>query len=169
MLEDADKGYYSLSPRHTEERGLKMRLDISGASRADGANVQLYTSNGSNAQRFILEKIEGANTRSMANGKEEVTEEEISQIEIEEEVLPLDIYPNPSTNGSFTIQGIQEGSQIQMYDLQGRNIIINLQSLGSQWVKVQGGAPLTEGLYIVRILQADGTIEQRKIMVRAPA
>ncbi|MEQ9443240.1 MAG: glycosyl hydrolase family 28-related protein [Cyclobacteriaceae bacterium] len=164
VLENADKGYYSISPRHTEERGLNMRMDISGASQANGANVQLYKSNGSNAQRFILEKVAGGNARYMVDEQTEDSKQKTGLID--EEVLPLRIYPNPSTNGTFTIQGIREDSQIRMYDLQGRDMTIHLQRSGAQRVEVQGASPLPEGLYIVRVWQADGTTEKQKVMIR---
>lgn len=162
-LENADKGYYSLAPRHTEERGLKMRLAIGEDSQADGANVHLYTNNGASTQRFILEKIGGSNARYGESKAKKQLSEEIENVE--EEIRPLHIYPNPSADGSFTIQGLQEGSEVQVYDLQGRNINVNLQSIDPHRVQVKGDRSLPGGLYVVRIQQADGTVEQRKIVV----
>ncbi len=69
VLEDADEDYYSLAPRHTEEADLAMRLDVSGNSTKAGANLQLWRSNGSQAQRFVLEKV----TTTSSTSSETVT------------------------------------------------------------------------------------------------
>ena len=53
-----------------------------------------------------------------------------------------------------------------MYDLQGREVEIDIQSLDKQWVQIQGKVSLPEGLYLVRIRQTDGTVRQRKVVVK---
>ncbi len=164
VLEDDDKGHYSFSPRHTEEQGLRMRLDVKLSDPPDRANVQLYNSNGTSDQRFILEKVSSSNARHTADTKRNQSIREMDQIK--EDSYTLNVYPNPSQFGGFTIQGVQEGDQIQMYDLQGREVEIDIQSLDKQWVQIQGKVSLPEGLYLVRIRQTDGTVRQRKVVVK---
>ena len=53
-----------------------------------------------------------------------------------------------------------------MYDLQGREVEIDIQSLDKQWVQIQGKVSQPEGLYLVRIRQTDGTVRQRKVVVK---
>lgn len=59
---DEGNGYYSIRP----SRNSSLALDISGASKSEGANIQVYTYNGSDAQLFSFEKTDG--NRILPNG-----------------------------------------------------------------------------------------------------
>ncbi len=57
-FEDVGSGTYELSPRHAPG----MRLDVRGASSADGAAVQLYGDNNTCAQRWRLSAAQASST-----------------------------------------------------------------------------------------------------------
>ena len=158
VREDAEKGYYSLAPRHTEEQGLARRLDVRWASTTDGANVWLYTSNGTQAQRFVLEKVSEDNARNaQADSKSKHPEEETDSQTL--------VYPNPSADGQFILQGVPPGSQIWMYDLQGRSIAIITQAIVPQRLQVQPRRNLPKGLYLLQVEQLNGQWWQGKVAV----
>lgn len=52
--------------------GNRMVLDVSGGSSAQSANVQIYTSNGSNAQRWNIEKLDDGYVRIVNKGSGKV-------------------------------------------------------------------------------------------------
>ncbi len=82
------------------------------------------------------------------------------------ELLPnVRLFPNPSPDGSFTVQGIAEGSQVRMYDLQGRDIAVSTQTLAPQRLQVQPRRDLSKGLYLLRVQQVDGKGWQGKVAV----
>lgn len=65
-----DEGLYRLSPRHATE----MRVDITGGSRKEGAQTQLYTNNGTLAQKYLFSKVSGGEANvytieSLCSGK----------------------------------------------------------------------------------------------------
>ena len=58
IVEKADHGYYTLKDKATGKA-----LDVAGASKKPGANVQLYTPNGTNAQKWrIIKNSDGTYT-----------------------------------------------------------------------------------------------------------
>ncbi len=75
------------------------------------------------------------------------------------------LYPNPSTNGSFVIAGIQSDSRVRLYNLQGQRIAIRQQPAGNQQLKIQPQAILPPGLYVVRIQHDGGTTSQHRLSV----
>lgn len=62
-----NEGTYTLTPKNAP----KMRLDISGASTKDGANVQIYTANNTAAQQFKFKHVANGyyTIQSVASGK----------------------------------------------------------------------------------------------------
>ncbi len=77
----------------------------------------------------------------------------------------LRVYPNPSLDGVFTVQGVPENSQIRMFDLQGRSISVNQRKINEQQVQLQPNLFTPEGLYVVQIFLPNGTRWQRKVVV----
>ncbi|MGB3777440.1 MAG: fasciclin domain-containing protein [Tunicatimonas sp.] len=75
------------------------------------------------------------------------------------------LYPNPSADGAFTVQGVAEDSQVRMYDLTGREMLLTAQRIGTR-LYLQPNANVTQGLYVVRVRQATGEVITRKLMVR---
>ena len=82
------------------------------------------------------------------------------------ESLPeIRLFPNPSPDGSFTVQGIVDGRQVNLYDLQGRSVAITTQAVASQRLQVQSRRDLPKGLYLLRIQQTNGKGWQSKVVV----
>ena len=76
------------------------------------------------------------------------------------------IYPNPSQNGSFTVQGSEiDNSQVSLYNLHGQRIPVSQQSAQPQQVQVQPQVALPPGLYIVRVRTSRGAITQHPLFI----
>ena len=75
------------------------------------------------------------------------------------------LFPNPSPDGSFTVQGIVDGRQVNLYDLQGRRVAITTQTVAPQRLLVQPRRDLPKGLYLLRIQQTNGKGWQSKVVV----
>ena len=132
-LEDKAKGYYSLTPRHAEEAGLAMRLDVAGNSTNVGANFYLWTSHGGNNQRFILEKINNVSKRTVNT--------------IDHKTAA--VYPNPATS-VFTVNNPNMTfTAIQVIDVQGKIVLEQKLTAPQQTINIQN---LTKGLYLVKSL-----------------
>ncbi len=115
VLEEAAKGYYSLAPRHAEEAGLAMRLDVAENSTETGANFHLWTSHGRANQRFVLEKVGGENARlagSADKGTLTTTED------------ALVVYPNPTSGEEVRISGLlPTAGSLRIIDALGREVL----------------------------------------------
>ena len=115
VLEEAAKGYYSLAPRHAEEAGLAMRLDVAENSTETGANFHLWTSHGRANQRFVLEKISGENARlagSADKGTLTTTEDALA------------VYPNPTSGEEVRISGLlPTAGSLRIIDALGREVL----------------------------------------------
>jgi hypothetical protein len=158
VLEDAEKGYYSLAPRHTNEQELAMRLDIKYASRTAGTNVWLYRSNGTPAQRFVLEKVDDTNARSgIAARKYEGDEDQHAA---------LRVYPNPASGEGFTVEGLTEGGQVALYDLHGKRIPLQLQTSRRRSWRVRAQRALSPGVYLLKVDFPDGQPYRSKIVIK---
>ena len=75
------------------------------------------------------------------------------------------VYPNPSADGAFTVQGVLEDSQVRMYDLTGQEVLLATQRVGTR-LHLQPKVNVTQGLYVVRVRQATGEVIVRKLMIR---
>ncbi len=133
-----------------------MRLDISGASQADGANVQLQTSNGNKAQRFILEKVGGNNARTIA--------EKTKSSGLPESTTGFRhrYAPNPAHRSVQLHFPKAEQAQFQLYDITGK-LLLNKNYSDQSSAKVMIDQ-LLAGVYLVR-LQADGEHYQQRLVI----
>ena len=131
-------------------------MDISRASRADGANVQLYTSNNTKAQRFVLEPVSNTNAR---------TGEAVAKATTSSEELPsaFELYPNPAHQSVELFFPKAEKAQFELYDLTGR-LLLHKNYTNQQTGKVMID-DLQAGVYLVR-LQADEKSYQRRLVVK---
>lgn len=79
----------------------------------------------------------------------------------------FNVYPNPSTNGVFSIENVQELSgTITIYNQQG--MIINEYSLnGQQQFRIGNEMPLSRGLYLLRFTTSDQSMKiNRRLIVK---
>ncbi len=156
VLEEAAKGYYSLAPRHAEEAGLAMRLDVAENSTETGANFHLWTSHGRANQRFVLEKVGGENARlagSADKGTLTTTED------------ALVVYPNPAPRAGFQVSGVAEDSELSLYTLQGQSVAIRTETVGKTQQQIVPNKGLTKGMYVLKAQHPDGTRTEHKIVV----
>jgi hypothetical protein len=72
------------------------------------------------------------------------------------------IYPNPSRTGSFTVMGATEKDQVEMYDLQGRKIVL-IQIFEQQQLRIRPQNRLPVGLYILQVKTVTGALTQYKL------
>jgi bacillolysin len=76
----------------------------------------------------------------------------------------IKIYPNPATNGQFTIEsGIKGNADYEIYDLSGK-LIKPAEKLEKGINKVNGSG-IRSGVYLVKI-NADGNVISKKIVVK---
>ena len=87
------------------------------------------------------------------------------QSALEQPASPVVVFPNPSQDGSFTVQGVARDSQVKMYDLQGKSIAITTQAVAPQRLQVQPRPNLPKGLYLLQVQQLNGQWWQGKIAV----
>lgn len=82
------------------------------------------------------------------------------------ETLALNIYPNPTRNGSFSIQVDPnfQARALELTDLQGRTVY-SQQLDGSATIKVNP-VGLTDGLYLVKLYGNSGTMKGKVHIVR---
>lgn len=132
-------GFYEL----VSKLNGNMRLDVAGASKSNGGNVQLYTSNGSLAQRWWLRNA-GNDTFTLTNCAS---------------VLCLDIKDGRFANGSNAQQYAYNGSAAQRwYFTMGRSGL-ELRSKGGNFVlDVAGGKAANGGN--VEVYSPNGTTAQ---------
>jgi hypothetical protein len=74
----------------------------------------------------------------------------------------VDLYPNPNS-GEFTIAGVEKGMMIEVYDYTGRKVSVI--SAGDVTVHLDI-ANEPNGVYLVRILDKDGTLVSEKKVVK---
>ena len=82
------------------------------------------------------------------------------------EAALVSVYPNPSADGSFTIQDAKQINRTGLYDLRGSRIPIDLQHLSAQQIKVRPKQGLRGGVYVLHLQYADGTLSQQKIIIQ---
>ena len=83
----------------------------------------------------------------------------------DQKASPINLFPNPSTQGAFTVRGLSENSQVRMYDIQGRAVPVTQQVVSEQQVQLLPDSALPKGLYVVQIRQPNGKLWQRKVAV----
>lgn len=114
------EGFYELAPAHA----LGSRADISGGSRSNGANAQLYASNGSLGQRFWI--------RSVGNGWYSLT--------ACCSAFPLDVKNCSSADGANVQQWPWNGSSAQKWCFEmGEKGVKIISSCGDKVLDVAGG------------------------------
>ena len=74
------------------------------------------------------------------------------------------IYPNPSANGSFSVRGITDISQVKMYDLTGRQMKLNAEKTGAQY-QLRPLNRVPPGVYVIQLSRENGQLEQYKLLV----
>ncbi len=126
---------------------------------------------GSNSQwlhcgGYIEFALDGANARQANQpGKQLTAGAETSQVMV---------YPNPSQDGSFTVQGLAVGnSQVSLFNLQGQRIPISQQS-GQQYqirlqapnqIRLQAPTAPPQGLYILRVQSPTGVLSRHRLFI----
>ena len=81
-----------------------------------------------------------------------------------EELPNVRIYPNPSPTGSFDVEGVQGGYPVTMYDLQGRSLLLRIESIGPHRMRIQPLVHPPKGLYLLYVPGADGTLIQKIVV-----
>jgi hypothetical protein len=71
----------------------------------------------------------------------------------------VNVYPNPASS-TLHIEGMSDGTSIALYDITGRKV---MQTSFADEIPV---SQLSNGLYLLNITTADGTVISKKIMVR---
>jgi hypothetical protein len=79
-----------------------------------------------------------------------------------EGTLNVNLYPNPNT-GQFTVTGIETGMMIEVYDYMGRRISVISSTGETMQINIANEA---NGVYLVRILDKDGTLVSGKKVVK---
>jgi len=80
---------------------------------------------------------------------------------IEQNSSAITIYPNPS-KGSFTVIGIRPGQMMELYNNLGQKLTDYKTDNNTQYFNISNNA---NGLYLIRILNTDGSLAaQKKIM-----
>ena len=146
-LEDEAQGYYSLSPRHTDEQGGSMRLDV---SERNADNLHLWTNRGQANQRFVLERINTtAERRVGSQSKGGLLEEAAGDA--------LTVYPNPAKEEVY-VEGLSGGKgSVRIIDVLGREVM--QQSLEGTQLRINISG-LRPGMHYVVVTQAGQTISR---------
>ena len=119
--------------------------------------VDIQSKEGLNPPQLL---IEAGNNAKVASG----TKQRLAKNP--EGASGITIYPNPVKYGTFTVQvRATEGAKLYLYDQQGRRIPIQLVT-SEQHFEVSPVRALSQGLYLMQLQQADGTLVQKKIVVR---
>lgn len=80
-------------------------------------------------------------------------------VEEEPALSQVTVYPNPAST-TLHIEGVENGTSIALYDLTGRKV------MHEHFSEELSLGNLSNGLYLLKIITADGTVISRKIMVR---
>ena len=75
----------------------------------------------------------------------------------------INIYPQPNT-GSFTIAGVVRGQVIELYNILGQQISTVTADQANVYFNIANQA---DGVYLVRILNRDGSLVTQKKIVKA--
>ncbi len=135
---------YDIKLEYYENRGkavCQLRWGSTSQAKQVVPMAQLFSAN-TNA-RQADQHLEGSNTQD----------------------VNLRIYPNPSTDGTFMVRGVNAESQLRLYDPQGREVLLTFRTLGQHRVAVQPTDKVPTGVYVLRVQQADGTQQHRKLMI----
>ena len=142
-------GLYSLQNQYS---GLY--LDGTGST-ANGTNVQVWPSNGSNAQKLTFNKASSARTTA-TRVKTSLPATERSEVTL---------YPNPVSSGKpLTIGLSRRGNTAEgvVYNMRGQEVSRFSASSGRTTISTNG---LGRGMYVVKIIE-DGTLEAKKVFCR---
>ena len=77
-------------------------------------------------------------------------------------IMEITVYPNPN-NGQFTVDGLENGMIIEMYDYTGRKLTTVVASGNSMQLNLLNQA---NGIYLIRILDKDGNLLNQKKVVK---
>ncbi len=97
-----------------------------------------------------------------ANARQAIQKQKPVLDQASSEVL---IYPNPSQTSSFIVQGINNETQVSLYNLHGQRILIKQQPERTGKLRVQPQVTLSRGLYVVRVQTAKGTTSQHHLII----
>jgi hypothetical protein len=78
----------------------------------------------------------------------------------------LSLFPNPSTNGNFTVelQNITGASELQLFDISGRIVYEESIDLTDNNSRIALNRDLNPGVYFVRIINGDLVLSKRLIV-----
>jgi len=73
----------------------------------------------------------------------------------------LQVFPNPARN-FVNIMGAIEGSDLMIIDMQGRTVLRQAETTGSDKIDIQG---LENGMYHLKVVNNNGILESRRIVI----
>ncbi len=120
---------------------------------------------GSNSQwlhcgGYIEFDLGGANARQAGRFEKQ-------SVNLEEVTSSLQVYPNPSQDGSFTLQGGDVGSaQVRLYNLQGQRIPVNVTEMRNDQLSLQIGKKAAGELYILHVRTNAGLLTKRLLITQ---
>ena len=83
----------------------------------------------------------------------------VSTLSVEEFYGNLNIFPNP-TNGLFQINGIENGSSVELFDITGKNVLSEIVN-NSQILSLEG---FNQGTYMLKIQTAEQQIVRKIVL-----
>ena len=84
---------------------------------------------------------------------------------IEPQIGEVTLYPNPNADGTFTVQGLSDDSQLTLYDLQGRSIDLQEEVVAPQRWQLRTRQVLRPGVYVLSVHHPNGQQYQQKLVV----
>jgi len=76
----------------------------------------------------------------------------------------INLFPNPSTDKVLMLSANKDISMVQVYDVIGRQAKEVILPMGTRTKRLDLKA-LRDGMYVVRVLMADGTVSSRRVML----
>lgn len=158
-------GFYRIRARHSGKCA-----DVSSFSTQNGANVHQWDCNGTTNQQWSFTLLgsarmdtEDSDELSLSKNAANLTDEDdkMPDLALQE---AIDIYPNPSLDGKFSISlpEIKESLTIKVFDSTGK--MVYRQSASGQMIEVDSG--LKPGLYVVTLYSHSNFITNKKLVVR---
>jgi hypothetical protein len=138
-IELMSDGYFKLTHKNTS-----LCLDVVNNLAEPGTNVHQYTDNGNNAQRWKLDLVKPT------TGTAKLTKSSALKTQNEDEMLALNVYPNPVENMLFFTSEMK-GIQIRVFSQTGS--LVTEQKMTNNSLNVSG---LATGIYFVDF-DKDGT------------
>ena len=152
------------SGKITLQAGQKYAIKLEYFENTGGAVCKLLWSSPSQSKQIIPSaNLFAPNVNSARSSDQPPVK--LNRSDPENETSGISLFPNPSTQGAFTVRGLSENSQVRMYDIQGRAVPVTQQVMSEQQVQLLPDSALPKGLYVVQIRQPNGKLWQRKVAV----